>query len=100
MRNFLIWGCVILQVLDAVFTGYAIEHSSLGLSVEGNFLIRAIISQMGVWTGLLFVKMFAVSAILYLSKIKASSSYFVIIFGFYLPVVLLWAKVIFVDKLP
>lgn len=97
-RNFLVISCIILQILDGSFTAYGVSFSSLGLDIEGNPLVKSVMSLFGTIPGLLLVKGLAILTILFLRD-TAPNRFFVIIFGIYLLVICDWAKAIFVDNL-
>lgn len=99
-KNSLFLACIILQILDGVFTGYAATHSSLGLSVEGNPLVKQLMLLLGVFPALFLLKSLAIVFLVFLKKLKTSIVVPLIIFGFYSPVVATWAYILFLDKLP
>lgn len=92
-------ACIILQILDGIFTGYGVLYSSLGVEVEGNPLVKLMMSNLGVIPGLFIVKGVGIYMLSFLYKIKTPTPFFMVIFGLYFPVILLWMKVIFVDNL-
>ena len=97
-RKILILFCIILQILDGVFTWYGVTHSQLGLGVEGNPILKNCMAVFGIIPGLLIVKGSAILVIHHLRR-TAPTHFFGIIFGIYVFVVGLWFKVIFVDNL-
>lgn len=98
-RKFLVVACIILQILDGVFTGYGALNSSLGIEVEGNPIVKMVMGYFGVVAALFIIKAFGIFTIFFLNRIKTPTAFFVIIFGLYVPVIYLWVKVIFVDNL-
>lgn len=91
--------CILLQILDGIFTGYGIFNSSLGVDAEGNPLVKYFINCLGVVPGLILVKSFAIAAVLYMQKNKVSPLAVGIVCGIYVPVVGTWAYIIFSGNL-
>lgn len=91
--------CILLQILDGIFTGYGIFNSSFGIDAEGNPLVKYVINSIGVVPGLILVKSFAIAAVLYMQKIKVSALAVGLVCGIYVPVVGTWAYIIFSGNL-
>ena len=100
LRTALFLACIILQILDGAFTGYAATHSSLGLDVEGNPLVKQAMLLMGVFPALFLMKSLAIFFLVMLNRLKTSILIPCIIFGLYAPVVSAWSYILFLDKLP
>lgn len=98
-KYLLIFACIILQILDGAFTGYGAINSSLGVDVEGNPFIKLMMINFGIIPALVVVKSCAIYAIYFLKRQNTPTWCFAVIFGIYFPIILLWCKVIFVDKL-
>lgn len=98
-RKLLVISCIVLQILDGLFTGYGAINSSLGIDVEGNPIVKMCMSYIGIIPALLIIKGTGIFAIHFMNRIKTHTIFFVIIFGLYFPVIALWVKVIFLDKL-
>lgn len=99
-RSLLFALCILLQVLDGIFTGYAATQSSLGINVEGNPLVKELMLLLGIFPALFLVKSLAIAFLLCLKRIETGIVVPLIVFGFYTPVVATWAYILFLDKLP
>lgn len=78
---------ILLQAADAILTAWGVN--TFGIHAEGNPIVRFFISLLGVECGLAFVKAFAIIAIYFLAKVRATN---VLLFlsGLYTSVVLMW----------
>lgn len=97
--KFLIFVCILLQVLDGLFTGYGIFNSKLGVDAEGNPLVKYVISLIGVVPALVLIKSLAIVVILHMRKLKNCFSTLVFIASLYTFVVATWAYIIFSGNL-
>ena len=95
----LILLCILLQVLDGVFTGYAASVSSYGTLVEGNPLVRHIMDVVGIVPGLVLVKGGAIYALFLCARFSVGYLGLSVVFTLYFFVVLVWAHVIFMGNL-
>jgi hypothetical protein len=90
----LCYSLIALQVLDGILTAYAVNK--YGVGIEGNPLIRFLITQLGLWS-LGFVKLIAIGFLVFiLRNVKGLNSFefntllYVIFVLYFITVVILW----------
>jgi hypothetical protein len=98
-RKLLVLACIVLQILDGSFTAYGATFSSLGLNIEGNPMVKYVMTLCGIVPGLFLVKSFGIALIHLMNRGNAPTYFFAIIFGIYSWVIYLWIDATFVDNL-
>jgi hypothetical protein len=98
-RTLLVLACIILQILDGLFTAHGVMYSSLGLNVEANPFVKTMMSVFGIIPGIFLVKTSGIAILRFMQKLQTPTYFFAIICGIYSWVVYLWVKVTFVDNL-
>lgn len=86
--------CILLQILDGLFTWYGVTHLSVGLEAEGNIIVKEAMRAIGVIPALVLIKGFAVLILLKLYQ-HSSKAFLSIICGLYGAVALLWIVALF-----
>ena len=87
--------CIILQVLDGIFTGYGVTMLPQGLDMEGNILVKESMRALGVIPALLIIKLFGILIILKLYQINSSKHILSFICGIYTISAMLWIVTLF-----
>lgn len=86
--------CILLQILDGLFTWYGVTHLSIGLEAEGNIIVKEAMRAIGVIPALVLIKGFAIVILLKLYQ-ESCRSFLSIVCGLYTAVIVLWIVALF-----